>query len=67
MARKFEWVSVDEALPIDNQRVLGFGKRGGVNIYRYKEFESGLHYFTNSKQHIVTVTHWSPLPEPPEA
>lgn len=65
-----EWISVKERLPEQNQRVLVCGVRGGVQICRYwenRDYGGGLQFmFFTNKQKSITVTHWMPLPEPPE-
>lgn len=53
-----EWISFNERLPKDYQRVIWFDKRGG-------DIEIG--YFVPSQSKIPEyATHWKPLPEPPK-
>ena len=55
------WISVEERLPEDNEKVLCYTKTGGYCVARYsKQWNS---WRTTGR---VTVTHWMPLPEPSE-
>ena len=64
MARP-EWISVKDALPKDNEYVLVYDSNNG--FYNIDCFYNGdwleIHdYWTED----VKVTHWMPLPEPPD-
>lgn len=55
------WISVEEQMPADNERVLAFTKLGGYCVARYsKRWDR---WMTSGR---VTVTHWMPLPAAPE-
>ena len=58
------WISVDDMLPEDSTRVL-VANRSGVNVacYNGRYWERGA---SNKHIPLTTVTHWMPLPEPPE-
>lgn len=70
---KNEWISVKDRLPVDERTVLayyGFDHGDGdlgrmfIGTLSYFAFEPEPHF-----QHAstgLTVTHWMPLPEPPE-
>jgi hypothetical protein len=71
---KMEWISVKEALPIDGQLVLGYGLWNGeingagdmmVSSGQYRDgsvlIESDCY-----DARLLGITHWMPLPEPPE-
>lgn len=59
---KIEWISVDERLPEDNERVLCFdptlaeSNLGAVSVQ----------FGWCCKRRNLSVTHWMPLPEPPK-
>ena len=57
-----EWVSVDVALPEIDTLVL---VDGGVATWSGREWFSQTR--CENRQIIWTVTHWKPLPEPPNA
>ena len=68
--RKQEWISVDERLPEKDGMYLIFSpytnKEGGI-IYCNRFLTKGNPIFPpNSFESISKVTHWMPLPEPPE-
>lgn len=60
-----KWISVDERLPEDGQRVVAICENGMAGIMDYKDdgtpFAARIFgcYFSN-------ITHWMPLPEPPK-
>ncbi len=56
-----EWISIDERLPDDYEDVIA-GNSYGVNFAWY-DGESWL--FPGDSVH-GEVTHWQPLPEPPQ-
>ena len=68
------WISVDERLPEDGERILTLTRKGSINIcQRHKEEDdySSWYLWTYSRltggyyldEH---VTHWQPLPPAPE-
>jgi hypothetical protein len=54
-----EWISVDDRLPEEDKPIIVFGK-DGAEIY------SGFHVM-DFNNYYKDVTHWMPLPSPPEA
>jgi len=70
------WISAKEKLPEDEQRVLvcyGYKNRDGeLNEHRhlmtasYYCFDAHPHWDHENSPNGITVTHWMPLPEPPE-
>jgi hypothetical protein len=56
-----EWVSVDDALPADNEKVLCFTRSGNICVARWSKRQEK--FITSGN---VNVTHWMPLPKPPE-
>lgn len=58
------WISVEDRLPEVNGRYLGFnnntGRAGAVEFYKPYNWKGIFH-----NHHILDVTHWQPLPEPP--
>lgn len=56
------WIPVSERLPEDRVRVLGFD---GDRVFEAELFE-GQWIWVSNKAHNWVVTHWMPLPEPPE-
>jgi hypothetical protein len=63
---KREWIPVTERLPEDNTRVLGFSEPD-KDIYCYDV--DGVKWWTEDYWNTAEgygITHWMPLPEPPE-
>ena len=61
-----KWVSVNDLLPVNDTNVLVFYGENDVDIeIDYTDFcsEQGHDFWVNSGD---GVTHWMPLPEPPE-
>lgn len=66
-----EWISVDDALPEPNQKVLAYDTQRIYICYRSKEQEYNEHWVIceeNCSCPGITsaVTHWMLLPEPPD-
>ena len=65
-----EWISVNERLPENGHNVLFCKKDGNVSEGHY-ERRAGLNmwcqYRWSCSIPVEKVTHWMPLPEPPEA
>ena len=62
-----KWISIEDELP-DKEVICGNFKQ---YTYGYGEmiigwYSSKLHYAENEVQILENVTHWMPLPEPPE-
>lgn len=63
-----KWVSVDERLPENNDDVLvRYVHSNGKRYYTVGNYLSALDtWFTDIENDVVIITHWMPLPEPPE-
>lgn len=63
-----DWISVDDALPDEGQRVITCGVRGGIQICTYEGLlVDGIPFFRSAtSRKYPPVTHWMPLPQPPE-
>ena len=63
-----EWVSVEERLPVEAKKVLCFlALSGGPMVETgYYMGDEGWYYTGVEAPHHGIVTHWMPLPEPPE-
>ena len=60
-----EWISVDERLPDDNDRVIAFRQNEPeTSAYKYCVMW-GWSVKVSLKQHRG-ITHWMPLPQPPK-
>lgn len=55
-----KWISVKESLPEKHRRVLGVYCMGVFEMYYDGK------YWRIDEMSFDTVTHWMPLPEPPE-
>ena len=61
-----EWISVDERLPDDNDRVIAFRpNEPETSAYKYC-IMWGWSVKVSLKQHSRGITHWMPLPHPPK-
>ena len=61
-----EWISVDERLPDDNDRVIAFRpNEPETSAYKYC-IMWGWSVKVSLKQHSRGITHWMPLPQPPK-
>ena len=61
-----EWVSVDERLPDDNDRVIAFRpNEPETSAYKYC-IMWGWSVKVSLKQHSRGITHWMPIPQPPK-
>lgn len=56
-----EWISVKDRLPAPNTWVLVYAKQGSYMNLRIDYICNGRWFFS------MMVTHWMPLPEPPES
>jgi hypothetical protein len=63
------WIPVSERLPVDNSQVLFYDNDGiiykGVHSNNTPQWESNGGYYWHGSEYKY-VTHWMPLPEPPE-
>ena len=61
-----EWISVDDRLPDDNDRVIAFRpNEPETSAYKYC-IMWGWSVKVSLKQHSRGITHWMPLPPPPK-
>ena len=59
-----EWISVKERVP-DNE-VLCISFHGEFQVWRIADYEDGQWYFCESEDVVLDdITHWQPLPLPP--
>jgi hypothetical protein len=68
---KREWISVEDRLPEKDVDVWCFCFEDYQQIARYKDSkdwggEGWSHHFKNVWGKHLSVTHWMPLPKPPE-
>jgi len=63
-----EWISVNDKLPDKEVYVLVYSKEKGYAIMYYTGyFWESWDSDSDSIQILHDITHWMPLPEPPEA
>ena len=58
------WVSVEDRLPGEGQEVLCY-VQGNDTMYMAQGCVKGGDYWEDVDERSITVTHWTPLPEPP--
>lgn len=63
-AEQSEWISVEERLPEINTYVLAVTHRGLVISDRVCDYGRGKEWVSGHSDN--PITHWQPLPEPPE-
>ena len=66
-----EWISIEDSLPEHLQEIKFKGKFPFDCNGFFEKTESGYIFFHNNSEkkkiyHIYGVTHWMPLPSPPE-
>ncbi|MBR2783031.1 MAG: DUF551 domain-containing protein [Firmicutes bacterium] len=62
-----EWISVKDRLPQVGEKVLTLSKFGHIFDRALQEFSGGIKLFSpDGLKPGRDVTHWMPLPEPPE-
>lgn len=62
-----EWISVKDGLPKTFKTVLVYSKTNGVRSDYLRYVVNNVFYFNGTPDLLDTeVTHWMPLPEPPE-
>lgn len=66
LARKDEWISVDEKLPKHREKVLVCDDRQNMFTALYVAYDNGGFDWCTSVRLVYKVTHWMPLPEAPK-
>ena len=66
-----KWISVEERLPEDNERVLavnvdGYMMTGYILCVFDDRYSMTVYYCENGYDALDNVTHWMPLPMPPK-
>ena len=67
-----EWISVDDRLPEEGEYVLcvlkGFNYGGKIQVCKFVPADKfkDKPYFEHFRNGFPSVTHWMPLPQPPE-
>lgn len=65
-----DWINVNDHLPRRGQEVIAWaadGKDQTKNLMQQATFLGGDFYYGYHSSRMRGVTHWCPLPEPPEA
>ena len=70
LKRARRWIPVAEQLPKYGDWVLGIGPKRGYHVCEYRGIThfpySGDSPWFSAKGRTLTITHWMPLPMPPE-
>lgn len=66
VAPRAEWISVEERLPNNLELVVALDSQGTMFTVRYLDFVHGQYAWCSFQNHTGVITHWMPLPEPPE-
>ena len=63
-----EWVSVDDRLPEESGFYLVFADLERSEVLPYSKKYQAFNAFDDnySEENVIPVTHWMPMPEPPE-
>ena len=66
--KETRWIPVSERLPDDRTSILVYHNISGLTdeAWFYKHIRHPLHEYDIDDQYWSDVTHWMPLPEPPE-
>ncbi len=67
LREQVRWIPVSERLPEYQQRVLFFSERISLGVHSEKARYWATDGYTYPGDWYNTVTHWMPLPQPPEA
>lgn len=79
IAMKVPWISVDDYLPEDDQRVFTWAPE---KVYHFRDYRFGIHLFRDERKDKIggqwwlgiqnymhgegDITHWAPIPGGPE-
>ncbi len=69
-----EWISVENRLPERQQNILAYGERSliwsgtrlGTYQVEFSQDDDGDYWISGGNRTLKNVTHWMPLPDPPE-
>lgn len=61
-----EWISVDDRLPESGQALICHLSSYGLPVVSVS-FIQGKSFYSGSSYPVQRVTHWMPLPKPPES
>ena len=62
------WISVEDRLPEETGNYLVYGKPGQIGYIAWAFFDASEQQWCdfNKWEYFKGVTHWQPLPEPPQ-
>ena len=62
-----DWISINDKLPEDRQRVMVYGNRSKINIALFRAgIDGGIGDWMTDESCLIDINYWIPLPNQPE-